>query len=91
MPKTKSAKKALRQSDRKKTFNIKRKTAYKTAVKDFKKNLVGASLEAAAGLLPKVFQSLDKAAKGNTIKKNKASRLKSRLSKALAKHMSASK
>ncbi len=90
MPKTKSAKKALRQSERKKTFNLRRKNAYKLAVKTFRKNLAESNLETAQSLLPKVFQTLDKAAKGKTIKKNKASRLKSRLSKAFAAHTASS-
>lgn len=84
MPNTSSAKKALRQGEKKKTFNLRRKNTYKNAVKEFRKSIASNALEKATTLLPKVFKSLDKAAKGNTIKKNKASRLKSRLSKALS-------
>ena len=80
MPITKSAQKALRQNIKRRKFNIKKKKGLKTAVKNYKKaSLV--SKEEALKLLPKVYKALDKAAKTNIIKKNKASRLKSRLAK----------
>jgi small subunit ribosomal protein S20 len=85
MPITSSAKKALRQSSRRNVRNTARKTAYKTAVKDFRKNILGKDAKKAAEQLQLVMQTLDKAAKANAIKKNKASRLKSRLQKALNK------
>jgi len=85
MPITKSAKKALRQSERRRIKNTARKTAYKAAVKDFRKNVVSKNLDKAKEQLRAAMQTLDKAAKGKTIKKNKASRLKSRLAKALNK------
>lgn len=85
MPITQSAKKALRQSKRKKSYNDRRKRLYRDAVKEFKKAVSAKEFDRAKTLLPKVYQTLDKAAKGNTIAKNKASRTKSRLSKLLAK------
>jgi small subunit ribosomal protein S20 len=88
MPITKSAKKALRQSARKKGRNDRRKLTYKTAVKEFKKAVEAGNFDAARDLLPKVYQSVDKAAKGNTIKKNKAARIKSRLSARLSARLS---
>lgn len=84
MPITKSAKKALRQNIRRHERNLKNKKALKTAVKNYKK-ASGTSKEEAIKLLPKVYKALDKAAKTKLIKKNKASRLKSRLSKQIAK------
>ena len=81
MPNTKSAKKALRQSLRRQNRNKERKNKYKTAIKALKKAVSSKSVEQAKQLLPKVYKALDKAAKANTIKKNKASRLKSRLGK----------
>lgn len=84
MPNTSSAKKALRQGEKKKTFNLRRKNNYKSTVKEFRKSIESNAIDKATLLLPKVFQALDKAAKGNTIKKNKASRLKSRLSSHLS-------
>ena len=78
MPITKSAKKALRQNARKKAVNDARKKTMKEAVKAFKKAPAVTSLAAA-------YKSLDKAGKKHTIHKNRASRLKSRLAKRLAK------
>lgn len=85
MPITKSAKKALRQSKRREVQNTVRKTAYKTAVKEFRKLVVAKNTSDAKAKLAAAMKALDKAAKTNAIKKNKASRLKSRLQKALAK------
>jgi len=84
MPITKSAKKALRQSQIRRTRNTKRATTYKTAIKDYKKAVQGKDAEKIKTSLSKVYKSLDKAAKAGVIKKNKASRLKSRLTKKLA-------
>lgn len=85
MPITSSAKKALRQTKVKKVYNERRKHAYRAAVKEFKKAIADKSFDKAKSLLPQVYKTLDKAAKENTIKKNKASRTKSRLSHLLVK------
>ena len=79
MPNIQSAKKALRQNVRNRARNLKKKEAYKQAAKEYLKLLGHKDTEGARILLPKVFQALDKAAKTNVIRKNKASRLKSRL------------
>ncbi len=84
MPITQSAKKALRQNKRRASGNIKRKEAYKKLVKNYRKLAAGKNAAEAAKLLPQVYQALDKAAKSKVIEKNKASRLKSRLSQLLA-------
>ncbi len=78
MPITASAKKALRQNLRRRARNLAKKRALKVAIKEFKKAPKAESLML-------VYQRLDKAAKANLIVKNKASRLKSRLSKLVAK------
>ncbi len=84
MPITKSAKKALRQSEKRRKVNKQKKKELKGVVKEYKK-LVGAKdIKKAQEKLPMVYKKLDKAAKTNLIKKNKASRLKSRLSKKLS-------
>ena len=83
MPITKSAAKALRQSKRRQVRNVARKNKYKGLIKEFKQAIIAKQFDQAKTLLPRVYQSLDKAAKTNVIKKNKASRLKSRLSKHL--------
>ncbi len=73
MPITRSAKKAWRQSLTRRERNVSQKKTLKEAVKAYKK-------APSAQLLSIVFQQLDKAAKVNVLKKNTASRLKSRLS-----------
>ena len=79
MPIIKSAKKALRQNIRRRKINLKRKADLKSIIKQYKK-LVSSNKEEAKKYLPQVYKKLDKSAKVNLIKKNKASRLKSRLS-----------
>lgn len=81
MPITKSAEKALRQNVRRRKINFKRKTDLKSVIKDYKKLVVAGKKEEAKKYLPQVYKKLDKSAKVNLIKKNKASRLKSRLSR----------
>lgn len=76
MPITRSAKKAWRQSITRRARNVSQKKTLKEAVKAYKK-------APSAQLLSTVFKQLDKAAKVNVLKKNTASRLKSRLSKKL--------
>ncbi len=84
MPVTRTAKKALRQNVRRHAKNVKQKVELKKVIKTFKKLAEAKKMDEAAKQLAAVFQSLDKAAKVNLIKKNTASRLKSRLSKRLA-------
>lgn len=83
MPITKSAKKALRQSETRRKLNEKRKHVYRTAVKGLRKLLVQKKFDEAKAALPKVFKALDKTAKTGVLKKNAADRLKSRLAQAI--------
>jgi small subunit ribosomal protein S20 len=89
MPVTKSAKKALRVSARRKEENLVTKDLYKKAVK-----LVRKAAEEGAGelsdLLGKAQSALDKASKRKAIHRNKAARLKSRLAKKVAAPAAAS-
>ena len=87
MPVTKSAKKADRASNRKKVFNIRRKNKIVSSRKDVNKLLLSEkpTLQEVTDALSKYYSALDKAAKTNYIEKNKASRLKSRLSAKVAK------
>lgn len=81
MPITKSAKKALRQSLRRRVQNLKKKEGFGRLVRDVQK-FVGQKKKAEAQkLLPALYKALDKAAKTGIIKKNAASRKKSRLTK----------
>lgn len=84
MPIIKSAKKALRQNIRRRKINLQRKSELKTVIKQYKK-LVAGEKDKAKEFLSQVYKKLDKAAKIDLIKKNKAARLKSRLSKLIAK------
>lgn len=90
MPITKSAKKALRQNKTRRARNVVKKNAYKERVTSFRKLVVAKKLEDAAKALPAVFKALDKAAKSKVIEKNKASRLKSRLSQLISRSTRAS-
>lgn len=83
MPITKSAKKALRQSIKKKKYNTRRKVAVKDVVKKIKKLREEGKKEEAKNLIPQAYKAIDKAAKRGVIKKNTASRKKSRLTKSL--------
>lgn len=74
MPITKSAKKSLRVSQKRRAQNLKRETALQKAARTANdKNL------------NEVISLIDKAAKTNLIHRNKASRLKSQLAKKFAK------
>jgi small subunit ribosomal protein S20 len=83
MPITQSAKKALRQSKKRHVKNIRFKRNFKVAIKEFRDALNAKNYEKAKSLLPKVYQAVDKATKTNVLKKNTASRYKSRLTKTL--------
>ena len=80
MPMTKSAKKAIRGSLRKKAFNDARKKVMKEVIKKIEK-LSKTSKAEAAKMLSSAFQAIDKAAQKGVIKKNNAARKKSRLSR----------
>lgn len=82
---TKSAKKAHRSSQKKRVFNIRRKDKAVSAVKSLKKLVSQGQKKEAQALMREVQKALDKAVKGNTLKKNTASRKKSRLSKLVKK------
>lgn len=84
MPNIQSAEKALRQSKKRRAGNLFKKNEFKSAVKDFKKLIAAGKYDDAKLLLPKVYQKLDKAAKVNVIKWNKADRLKANTSRMLA-------
>lgn len=76
MPKIKAAKKALRSSLKKGEHNLELKERYKLIAKKVTK----ATGKAQEKLISEYFSALDKAAKKHVIHKNKAARLKSRIS-----------
>ena len=82
---TKSAKKALKQSKQINARNVEKKDALKKLVKQVRLLISQKKFDEAQKLLPQVFKALDKTAKVGIIKKNTASRKKSRISRALNK------
>lgn len=82
---TSSAKKALRSSKRKRVFNIAHRDAVSSITKEIKKLVAAGKGPDAAKLLPQAYKEIDKAAKTGFIKKNTASRKKSRLAQAIKK------
>lgn len=80
MPIIKGAKKAHRQSERRRVFNLRRKRTMREAVKAVEKAAAGGETQAAEAQLPAAYKAIDKAAKRGVIKDNTAARKKSRLS-----------
>ena len=82
---TSSAKKAIRSSQRKRVFNVRRKNAIDAVTKKIKKLISEKKFDEVKRLLPLAYKAYDKAAKEHTIKKGTADRKKSRLSRFIAK------
>lgn len=80
MPITRSAKKNIRVSDRKKAINDRRKKVMKEVIKKIEKTAKKDKVEAEK-MLATAYQAIDKAAKRGVIKKNNASRKKARLTR----------
>lgn len=85
MPITKSAKKALRQNERRRKRNLLYKNKIKDLRKKIRKLVEEKKFKDAKSLLPLYYKIVDKAAKENVIKKNTASRKKSRIVKFISK------
>lgn len=81
MPITKSAKKALRQSIRKKAQNVKQKNTVRDLAKKLKTLVKDKKNDEAKKTLILNIKALDKAVKNNVLKLNTASRKKSKLAK----------
>lgn len=88
---TKGAKKAIRNADRKAVFNLRRKRAVKSVVKEINKLVEAGKIDEAENKLKDAYKTIDKSAKMNTIKKNAASRKKSRLATKIKKAKEAKK
>lgn len=76
---TKSAKKAIRVSERKHVFNLRRKKHLSEATKAVKKAVTAKAPAEAEKLLSEAYKAIDKAVKRGIIKANTANRKKSRL------------
>lgn len=84
----KSAKKAIRQSLRRRAKNLIYKKKIKNLLKEIKNLLSQKKIKEAKSLLPQIYKILDKAAKVEIIKKNTAARKKSRITKLINKSIS---
>lgn len=82
---TSSAKKAHRSSLRKRVFNLRRRQAIDSTVKQIKKLLKDKKVEAAQKLISTAYKAFDKAATAHTIKRGAADRKKSRLAKLIVR------
>ena len=80
-----SAKKRVRQNEKKRVINRARKTAVKTQLKAVGSAIESGDKKTAVEQYKNVIVTLDKVAAKKTIHKNRASRLKSRLAKKINK------
>lgn len=87
MPIKNAAKKALRQSFRRQKINDHYENKIKSLIKKVRDLVAQKKAKEAKDLLPDIYQILDKAAKVGTIKKNNASRRKSRITKLIGKSL----
>ena len=78
---TKGAKKAIRNAEKKRVFNIRRKRVVSSVEKEIVKLLAEGKVAEAKAMIPEAYKKIDKAAKMNTLKKNTASRRKSKISR----------
>ncbi len=83
MPIIKAQKKSVRQSERRRLFNDRRRRAMREAIKAVKSFISGKDQKGANEALPTAYKAIDKAAKRGVIKGNTAARKKSRLNKAI--------
>ncbi len=83
MPVIKSAKKALRGSQKKAVFNLRKKRAMKDSIKTVDKLVLDKKKDEAQSKLSEAYKAIDKATKRGILKKNTASRKKSRLAKTI--------
>ncbi len=83
MPVIKSAKKALRGSERKRIFNLRKKRAMKEAVITVTKLVSDKKSKEALEKLPEAYKAIDKAVKRGILKKNTAARKKSVLARSI--------
>lgn len=81
MPNIKSAKKRMRSNARKAEVNTLVTSSMKTAIKKLEKEVKAGNKEEASNNLNIALQRIDKAVTSGLVHKNKAARLKSRLTK----------
>lgn len=81
MPNIKSAKKRVEIGERNRKVNIELKSKVRTLIKSSLRTAEAGDEKAVVSAVAQVFKAIDKGAKGSTYHKNKAARLKSRLTK----------
>ena len=79
MPITSSAKKAASASLKKRVFNVRTRRSFENEIKNIQKFVKEGKIKEAEKALPIAYKAIDKAMKRDYIKKNTASRYKSRL------------
>lgn len=85
MPNTANAKRSLRKMEVRRERNKSQRSALKTTVKKVRVNAAAAKVDDAKTTLAVAIKKLDQAADKHLIHKNKAARLKSRLTKLVNK------
>ena len=90
MPNTASAKKALRQNQKRRLLNRSQRSALRTVIKKFRTTAAGDDPDNAQTAFRLVVKRIDQAAAKGLIHKNTAARTKSRLSKLLPRTSAAS-
>lgn len=89
MPNTANAKRSLRKMEVRRERNKSQRSALKTTVKKVRVNAAAAKVDDAKTTLAVAIKKLDQAADKHLIHKNKAARLKSRLTKLVNKSTAA--
>jgi len=85
MPVTKTTKRRPRQIERRRVVNSKRILEMRKLIKEANTLLSNKNIEEVEKMLPRIYKAIDKAAKRGVIKKNTASRKKSRMMKKISK------
>lgn len=83
MPNIKSAKKRVLTNKRKNEENVLVESRMKNSIKKLEKTIKNGNIEECQELLNTTVKNIDKAQNSNIVKKNKAARLKSRLTKSV--------
>lgn len=84
IPNKASAIKRVRQNDKRRLRNLRRKKQIRELAKQLKDHLTAGQREQAKSLLPELMKAVDKAAQNHTIHPNKAARIKARFAKKVA-------
>ncbi|MFW6155272.1 MAG: 30S ribosomal protein S20 [Planctomycetota bacterium] len=85
MAHSRSAKKRIRQNEKRRLLNHRRMAGVKRAVREFENQLRGGDTAAAGEALKVAYKKLDQVAAKGVLHKNTAARRKSRLAKVLEK------